>query len=106
MCEENTKGLALFILYWWKRGEFDGVKDGIVYAAMVGLGFATVENFGYYDGAVMEGGAAGLAGLFVMRGILSPFIHSLFTSMTGIGLGLASRSGRRWVKIGAPRPGC
>lgn len=41
--EETAKALILFILYF-KRDEFDGVVDGIVYAAMAGLGFAMTEN--------------------------------------------------------------
>jgi RsiW-degrading membrane proteinase PrsW (M82 family) len=36
--EELTKGAALFLLFLWKRDQFDNVTDGIVYASMVGLG--------------------------------------------------------------------
>src|SRR6478736_9174307 len=38
--EEASKGLFLVLLLWWRRGELDGVLDGIVYAGMVGIGFA------------------------------------------------------------------
>lgn len=100
--EEGAKGLALFILFFWKRNEFDGVVDGIIYAAMVALGFATVENFDYYGSGFLQGGAEGAILTFVVRGVVSPFAHPLFTSMTGIGLGLASRSDKTWVKFGAP----
>lgn len=103
--EESAKGLALFILYWWKKDEFDGVMDGIVYAAMVGLGFAMVENFSYYGSMFVEGGIGGSIVLFVVRGVISPFNHPLFTSMTGIGLGLARQSTRTWVKFVAPVAG-
>ena len=72
---------------------------------MVGLGFTLVEDASYYGGALLEGGAAGLVGSFVVRGVLSTFMHPLFTSMTGVGLGLASRSDSRWVKFGAPAAG-
>jgi RsiW-degrading membrane proteinase PrsW (M82 family) len=95
--EEFAKGLVLFILFWWKRDEFDGVIDGIVYAGMVGLGFAMTENFKYYGVAAMMGGN-NLTGLFILRGAISPFAHPLFTSMTGIGLGLAQQSSNRAVK--------
>src|SRR5918992_1573770 len=57
--EEGSKGLALFILYWWKKDEFDGVVDGVIYAAMVGLGFAMAENFLYYGRTFAEGGIEG-----------------------------------------------
>jgi RsiW-degrading membrane proteinase PrsW (M82 family) len=42
--EESAKAAVLFGLYFWKQDEFDGVIDGIVYASMVGLGFAMTEN--------------------------------------------------------------
>lgn len=100
--EETAKGVALFALYWWKKDEFDGVIDGIVYAAMVGLGFAMTENFSYYGVTFAEGGIAGSLGVFVLRGVISPFAHPLFTSMTGIGLGLARQSNKTWVKFVAP----
>lgn len=103
--EETSKGLALFILFFWKKDEFDGVIDGIVYAAMVGLGFAMTENFLYYGRAFVEGGIEGSLLLFVIRGVLSPFNHPLFTAMTGIGLGLSRQTDQTWVKYGAPLAG-
>ncbi|HEX7173674.1 MAG TPA: PrsW family intramembrane metalloprotease [Pyrinomonadaceae bacterium] len=99
LVEEGTKALALFILYFWKRDEFDGVLDGIVYASMVGLGFAMTENIKYYAEAALEGRALGT---FVVRGMFSPYAHPLFTSMTGIGLGLASHAARRSARVTLP----
>jgi RsiW-degrading membrane proteinase PrsW (M82 family) len=103
--EEGSKGLALFILYWWKKDEFDGVVDGVIYAAMVGLGFAMAENFLYYGRTFVEGGIQGSLFVFVLRGLISPFAHPLFTSMTGIGLGLARQSSNAFVKFAAPIAG-
>lgn len=102
--EEFWKGLMLFILFWWKKDEFDGVIDGIVYAGMIGLGFAMTENFLYYGKAALAGGD-NLSFMFVLRGIMSPFAHPLFTSMTGIGLGLARQSNRKAVKVFVPVAG-
>ena len=42
--EESAKGFILFVFFFWKKDEFDGIIDGIVYAGMVGLGFAMTEN--------------------------------------------------------------
>lgn len=103
--EEGSKGLALFILYWWKKDEFDGVVDGVIYAAMVGLGFAMAENFLYYGRTFAEGGIEGSLLVFVLRGLISPFAHPLFTAMTGIGLGLARQSNSSFVKFAAPAAG-
>jgi RsiW-degrading membrane proteinase PrsW (M82 family) len=100
--EELTKGAALLLLFAWKRDEFDNVTDGIIYASMVGLGFAMTENVQYYGESVADGSGGAV---FFLRGILSPFSHPLFTSMTGIGLGLARETRRRWVKWLAPVAG-
>lgn len=101
LVEEFFKGLVLFILFWWKNEEFDGVIDGIVYAGMVGLGFAMTENFMYYGKAALAGGQQ-LTGLFILRGAISPFAHPLFTSMTGIGLGIAKQTRNTALKIFMP----
>ena len=97
--EETAKALVLFVLFFWRRDEFDGVTDGVIYAAMVGLGFAMTENIKYYGVAVAEHNALGV---FIVRGIFSPFAHPLFTGMTGVGLGLASQTVKGWVKFVAP----
>jgi RsiW-degrading membrane proteinase PrsW (M82 family) len=100
--EETAKALVLVALFLWKRDEFDGVTDGIVYAAMVGLGFAMTENVKYYGEAVLEHNAIGV---FIVRGLFSPFAHPLFTGMTGVGLGLAAQSDRKFTKFVAPVAG-
>src|SRR5206468_1085808 len=53
--EELSKGIALLFLYLELKDEFDDVVDGVVYATMVGLGFAMVENIQYYGTAIQEG---------------------------------------------------
>jgi RsiW-degrading membrane proteinase PrsW (M82 family) len=100
--EESAKALILLIFFFWKKDEFDGVIDGIVYAAMAGLGFAMTENIQYYGRAVMEGGGGGLTFVFILRGALAPFSHPMFTSLTGIGLGLARQSRNSAIKWIAP----
>jgi RsiW-degrading membrane proteinase PrsW (M82 family) len=99
--EESAKAIILFVFFFAKRDEFDGVVDGIVYAAMAGLGFAMTENIQYYGRAVSEA-EHGLTGVFILRGTIAPFSHPLFTSLTGIGLGLARQSRNTFVKIITP----
>jgi protease PrsW len=99
--EETTKGLVLLYVYLRRRHELNGLLDGVVYASMVGLGFAMVENVEYYANA-LQAGVGALGQNFVIRGILTPFLHPLFTSMTGIGLVLALRARNRRTKIVAP----
>ena len=94
--EEIAKAAVLYAIYRWRRHEFDGVLDGIVYAGMVGLGFAFTENVLYYGRTALEGGDV-LAATFFVRGVMAPFAHHRFTSLTGLGLGLAAlREGAPW----------
>src|SRR5215471_7953113 len=94
--EETLKGLL-----WRRRDELDGLTDGIIYAAMVGLGFAMMENIGYYINALVtpeRGGIALLGYTFVLRGVLAPLLHPIFTSMTGLGVAYAaSRRHATWA---------
>jgi RsiW-degrading membrane proteinase PrsW (M82 family) len=101
--EESLKGGVLLWLLWRRRQEFDGPTDGIIYAAMVGLGFAMMENIGYYISALVRpavGGVSLLGATFVFRGILSPFAHPAFTSMTGIGVAYAATHRRAGWAVG------
>lgn len=102
--EESAKAVVLLLIYRWRRWHLDSVLDGMVYAAMVGLGFAMTENVLYYSRAAVEGGVP-LAATFFMRGVLSPFGHPIFTAMTGIGLGIAATTPRRWLRTVAPPAG-
>ena len=90
--EEAVKGLFLLILFAVRRQEFDGVVDGIVYAGLVGVGFAFTENILYLATAFAEDGLQGGILLFGIRCVLSPFAHPLFTAMTGIAVGVMARS--------------
>ncbi len=109
--EEAGKGFFLLLLLWWRRAEIDGVLDGIVYAGMVGIGFAFTENILYlasaYNGSdgMGPGGVAGITTTFVLRCLLSPFAHPLFTAFTGIGIGIAVGARSRPLRIAAPVAG-
>lgn len=100
--EEASKGLGLLVLLIFFRRYFDDILDGIVFAGVIALGFATVENVLYYGRAIGDAGVGGLVVLFFMRGILSPFAHVTFTAMTGIGCGIARESHNTFVRIIAP----
>lgn len=99
LVEEFAKGLAVLILAFTRRSQFDGPVDGIVYAWLTAAGFAFTENILYFGSAVMDGGiGAGLGGIFVVRGLLSPFAHVMFTAALGFSIGYALRCGRTpWV---------
>ncbi|WP_064743153.1 PrsW family intramembrane metalloprotease [Pseudonocardia spinosispora] len=105
--EEAMKGAFLLGLVLFRRREFDGVLDGVVYAGLVAAGFAFTENILYLGQAFSSGAADGGQGggvfaVLIMRGVFSPFAHPLFTAMTGIGLGLATNARNAFIRIGAP----
>lgn len=90
LVEEVAK--ALGIVWAVRRGEVDGVSDGIVFAGWVALGFAVVEDMTYF--AIADGDGA-LAATVVLRAFLTPFAHPLFTFWTGLAIGLAVHHRRR-----------
>jgi len=101
LVEESAKAFIVLVLFLFKKDEFDGIIDGIIYAGMFGLGFAMTENVLYYGRAVQQGPEA-LTVIFVMQGMAAPFFHPLATSMTGIGLGWSRQSDNGFVKVTAP----
>lgn len=95
--EELFKALGLLLLYLWRRQDFDGLVDGVIYASMIALGFAMAENVHYYGMAIQQ---QQVSEVFLLRGVLTAFAHPLFTSMTGAGLGWAVENpqrGGRWL---------
>lgn len=93
--EEITKGLG--IAWMVRRKEVDGPMDGIVYAGWVALGFAMIENVSYFQFAFEQDL---LIQTFVVRALLTPFAHPLFSMWIGLAIGLAIR-GRRsaWTGV-------
>jgi protease PrsW len=105
--EEAAKGLFILLLLFYRRHELDGVLDGLVYAGMVGIGFAFTENILYLTSAYMgedgqPGGVGGAVGLFIVRCIFGPFAHPFFTAFIGIGIGIAVGSRSRAIRTIAP----
>jgi len=112
--EELMKALGPLTILWLRRDRISGITDGIVYCGLSGVGFAMVENVlylgghGFMSGYEEYGPASGwqlVFGLFIARIFMSGFAHPLFTSMTGIGIGVAARSASTAVRVLAPLPG-
>ncbi len=109
--EETLKLMGVVIIFLIASSEFDGVMDGFVYGAMVGLGFTVVEDVSYFINAV-----AALPGMVDQSGpVLDTFLirvvggglygHVLFTGLTGTGFAyfVTQRSApmpKRWIGAG------
>ena len=87
LIEEAAKAAFLVGILWRLRSEFDGIVDGVVYAGICAAGFAFTENIYYFGRAFVDYGfgnatTAGVVTAFILRGVLSPFTHPLFTCLT------------------------
>lgn len=94
--EEVGKGLGLLLIFLVARKHFDGPVDGIVYAAWVAAGFAFSENILYFGGQIIDSGSfvsSDVFMIFMVRGLMSPFAHVMFTAFIGAALGFAARRG-------------
>jgi len=89
--EETLKLMGVVTLYLIASSEFDGVMDGFVYGAMVGLGFTVVEDVSYFiQTAALAPGGVSQSGpvwdTFLIRVVGGGLYgHVLFTGLTGIG---------------------
>jgi RsiW-degrading membrane proteinase PrsW (M82 family) len=82
--EEAAKGLFLLVMMTGRRrNELNSLTDCLVYAGLVGAGFAWLEDILYIGGGESVSDSLATAAL---RLIMGPFAHSLFTTMFGIGV--------------------
>lgn len=103
LIEEGVKLAVLWLMA--RRLTRYTVRDGLILGATVGFGFAAFESAGYAFHALFAAGS-GLSLLSVvqtevLRGILTPFGHGLWTAVLGAALfGVAARRGRItvWAK--------
>ena len=100
--EEVVKGLALLLVLWVRRAEFDDVLDGILYGALIGFGFAMTENLLYFMGALFENGWTGWGATVFLRSVVFGFNHAFFTAFTGAGLGYARMATSRFGRYTVP----
>jgi RsiW-degrading membrane proteinase PrsW (M82 family) len=101
--EESTKGLAVLVVFLILRDEFDNALEGMLLGAASGLGFAVVENCTYFTNFLIQGGAGALLIMGSFRIFTIAFIgHPVYTSMTGLGLGLARELGKSPLRFVTP----
>jgi RsiW-degrading membrane proteinase PrsW (M82 family) len=103
--EESLKGLAVVIVFLLFRREFDSILDGIIYAAIVALGFAATENSWYIYNGYTEAGWSGFWLLVFVRVVLVGWQHPFYTAFIGIGLAVARLNRRALPWLLAPLVG-
>ncbi|HEX5205591.1 PrsW family intramembrane metalloprotease [Paractinoplanes rhizophilus] len=97
LIEEGVKLLVLWLMAR-RLGRYT-VRDGLVLGATVGFGFAAFESAGYaFQALFTQQGGLSLLNVVeteLLRGVLTPFGHGLWTAVTGAALfAVAARRGR------------
>lgn len=92
LVEEVFKGLALFAYPYWQRF-FNEPFDGVVYAVMISMGFAAVENVIYVLEFGVETG--------IVRALTAVPAHAIFGVISGYYFGRSKfEPHRKWALIG------
>ncbi|KUI47842.1 hypothetical protein AU198_22415 [Mycobacterium sp. GA-1199] len=97
--EEAAKGAFLLVMMTGRRRrELNSLTDCLVYAGLVGAGFAWLEDILYIASGESLGDSLLTAAL---RLVMAPFAHSLFTTFFGIGVYFAMHRRDSSAKAGA-----
>ena len=96
--EEAAKGLFLLVMMTGsRRQEMNSLTDCLVYAGLVGAGFAWLEDILYIANGESLADSLATAAL---RLIMSPFAHSLFTTLFAVGVWFALHQRSAVAKLG------
>ena len=102
--EEFYKGVGLLMIFLIARAEIDSLMDGLVYGAMIGLGFQVMENVQYFIHAAAQSGDPGIGaviGIFFVRVLIAGlYSHMLFTGLLGFGFAyfITRRPTQPWAR--------
>ncbi|MEX2421004.1 MAG: PrsW family intramembrane metalloprotease, partial [Actinomycetota bacterium] len=95
LVEESLKVAGVIFIYLIARNEMDDLLDGFVYGAVIGLGFAVVEDVFYFMAVFGGQPAEVLTGFFVRVIASGLYGHILYTALAGMGVAyFVSRRGR------------
>jgi protease PrsW len=104
--EEIAKAAGVLAIFRLLRPEFHNVRDGIVYGALVGVGFNWFEAALYVAQGYAETGAPPyglqLGSRYALLGLGG---HAMSTGIFGAFLGIAMHTRRGWIRILAPIAG-
>jgi RsiW-degrading membrane proteinase PrsW (M82 family) len=106
LVEETAKAIGIVLLFWLMRSEYDNVRDGFVYGALVGAGFNWFESALYVQQNFVQFGDAPygfqLGARYAWLGLAG---HAMFSGIFGASLGLARATRSRLVRYVAPMVG-
>lgn len=101
--EESGKLLTVLALMRNKR-QYPWILNGLLFGAAVGTGFAAFESAGYAFVALLENNTVDAAlSSIILRGILAPFGHVIWTAITAAAVWRLKRFGEfRWELLKEP----
>jgi RsiW-degrading membrane proteinase PrsW (M82 family) len=106
LVEETAKGIGIVLLFWLMRSEYDNVRDGFVYGALVGAGFNWFESALYVQQNFVQFDQAPygfqLGARYAWLGLAG---HAMFSGIFGASLGLARATHSKLVRYCAPLVG-
>ncbi len=90
--EEFAKVMVVknFSRYIWRP------RNGLIFGAACGLGFAATENFLYEVTMLIDQGIVAVLGLALVRSVSSSLMHAAATSVSGYGVARAKSYGLHW----------
>ena len=104
--EEATKALGVILFFTFLRAEFDNMRDGFVYGALVGVGFNLFEAPLYVAQGFAEYGVAPWGFQFGARFALFGLGgHAMFTGIFGAFVRVARQTRRLWLASSHPSSG-
>lgn len=103
LIEEIAKALGVVAMFWLLRAEFDNMRDGIVYGALIGLGFNWYEAALYVVQTYDEHGRAAfglqLGARYALFGLGG---HALYSAIFGAFLGFVMQTRYTLLRVAAP----
>jgi RsiW-degrading membrane proteinase PrsW (M82 family) len=101
--EETAKGVGIALVFWLARCDFDNVRDGFIYGALVGAGFNWFESALYVQQNYVQFGVHTygfqLGARYAWLGMAG---HAMFSGIFGAALGLARATRKPAVRLAAP----
>ena len=104
--EEIVKACGVLLVFAFLRAEFDNMRDGLVYGALVGAGFNWYEAALYAVRGYAEFGwgmfSIQLGARYALLGLGG---HAMFTGIFGAFLGYGMQTRKTWLRVLAPLAG-
>jgi RsiW-degrading membrane proteinase PrsW (M82 family) len=96
--EEVLKAIGLLAIAAVARRMLGTARAGATAGAMIGLGFAAMENITYYTLAAVQAGYGGVLRAVYLRGLVQGAVHPTFTAVVGAAVGAAAHDAGPWSR--------